>query len=648
MSYRLNRTDGQLLVDLTDGILDNTTTDITLIGKNYKGFGEFLNENFIKLMENFASTSQPANPMVGQLWFDKQDNRLKVYDGETFRPATGSVVSSSQPSNLNIGDIWIDNLENKLYIWDGTDLTLIGPEYSAAQGKTGFEVASQLDTTDVQRTILKLFLGDTLVGIYSPAEFIVPTEYAIPGFPVWAEDTFFPKRQYLKEGFNPVSTNFKWNGVAASALGLVDDAGVTKTAANFLPTDDNGETTGSIRIKNSAGLSIGVGDTEYLIAKIVGTTATLETQQSDRDFAIRVRSGNSFKPAIYVDTSQDYLGMWKTNPAQALDVNGNANVDGDVTIGGNLTVQGDSTFLNTTTLRVEDKNIELALLDDSTEGNDTQVDGAGIIVRSTQGSKDFTWSQATASWTSNQDIDIRSNPTNSEANLRIEGTGVLTKTTLGTTVTSALGLTRVGTLSELTVDDITLNGATISRINGTGLNVVAGGDISIDSQKITSVADPTDAQDVATKAYVDAEVANETRTITMDITGLTDPSPIASYDGVTNFGPQDSVKNLLTNLLDPTTLENGTTCFVLATTYSGSTVSGINVSIDTTGTGVLEKSFVSVTDAAGTGTESVIQDVSAANTASGAVSLVATRYIYEYQTAGGVWVFQTATQQTVT
>ena len=75
MSYRLNRTDGQLLVDLTDGILDTTTTDLTLIGKNYKGFGEFLNENFIGLLENFASTSQPANPMVGQIWFDKQDNR---------------------------------------------------------------------------------------------------------------------------------------------------------------------------------------------------------------------------------------------------------------------------------------------------------------------------------------------------------------------------------------------------------------------------------------------------------------------------------------------------------------------------------------------------------------------------------------------
>jgi hypothetical protein len=58
MSYRLNRTDGELLVDLTDGILDTSTTDITLVGKNYKGFGEFINENFIKMLDNFGMTSK--------------------------------------------------------------------------------------------------------------------------------------------------------------------------------------------------------------------------------------------------------------------------------------------------------------------------------------------------------------------------------------------------------------------------------------------------------------------------------------------------------------------------------------------------------------------------------------------------------------
>ena len=275
MSYRINRTDGELLIDLTDGIIDTTTTDLTLIGKNYKGFGEPFNENFVKLLENFASTSQPANPMVGQIWFDKQDTRLKVYDGVTFRAASGSIVSSTQPGNLTTGDIWIDNLNNKLYLFDGTDLVLVGPTYSAGQGKTGFETASQLDTTDVQRTVLKLFLGGTLVGVYSPETFIIPNDFAIPGLSADPNDTFTPKRQKLFKGFNianlegeTATSGFWWRGTAEKAKKLIDDAGNERGSENFLPTDANGATTGSLRIKNSAGLSVGVGDTEFGILKV--------------------------------------------------------------------------------------------------------------------------------------------------------------------------------------------------------------------------------------------------------------------------------------------------------------------------------------------------------------------------------------------
>lgn len=643
MSYRLNRTDGELLVDLTDGILDTTTTDITLIGKNYKGFGEFLNENFIALMENFASTSQPANPMVGQLWFDKQDNRLKVYDGTSFRPATGSVVSSTQPSNLNVGDIWIDNEENKLYIWDGTDLTLVGPQYSAVQGKSGFEVSSQLDTTDVQRTILKLFLGGSLVGVYSPETFYIPPEFALAGYPLVSGDAL--NRQLLEKGFNVVNSEFFYRGTATSAKGLLDDAGVTKTAENFLPTDANGATTGSLRIKNSAGISVGVGETEYAILKIAGTTTSLEAQQSNADLAIRVRSGASFLNALYVDTSEQKVGIWKANPSYSLDVTGDGRFTSNLTVGGNLLVEGDTTYLNTSTLRVEDKNIELGLLDDSTEGDDATIDGGGIILRSSNGSKDWTWEQSTNSFTSNVDIDLEANVGNPDPSYNIDGTSILTKTTLGSTVTSALGVTILGVQSELTVDNIKLDSATIERINGAGLNIVAGGDITIDSQNITGLAEPTATTDATTKNYVDVEIASQDVYLSMDVTGLTDPAAIGSGDG-----PKDSIKTLLQNMKAASTVETGTTAYVLATSYTGSTVSGIQIDITTSPdtSGVLTKSTISVDKDNVSSSESVIQDISESNTASGVVSLTPTRYIYEYTASGSNWVFVRRTLQTVT
>ena len=643
MSYRLNRTDGELLVDLTDGILDTTTTDITLIGKNYKGFGEFLNENLIKIMENFASTSQPANPMVGQLWYDKQDARLKVYDGTVFRPATGSVVSSTRPSNLNAGDLWIDNENNKLYIWDGTDLTLVGPDYDAGQGKTGFEVASQLDSTDVQRTILKLFLGGTLVGVYSPETFYIPPEFAIAGYPLVAGDA--QNRQLLEKGFNVVSAEFFYRGTATAAKGLLDDAGVTKTATDFVPTIGNASMTGSLKIKNSAGLSVGIGETEYAILKIAGTTSTLETQQSNADIALRVKTGSSFINALYVDTSEQKVGIWKANPSYSLDVTGTGRFTSNLTVGGNLLVEGDTTYFNTTTLRVEDKNIELGLLDDSTEGDDNAIDGGGIILRSSNGSKDWTWEQTTNSYTSNVDIDLDENVGNPVPSYNIGGTSVLTKTTLGSTVTSALGVTILGVQSELTVDDIKLNGATIQRINGAGLNVVAGGDITIDSQNITGLAEPTTSTDATTKNYVDVQIANQDVYLSMDVTGLTDPAAIGSGDG-----PKDSIKTLLQNMKAASSVEDGTTAYVLATSYSGSTVSGIVVDITTSPntSGVLTKSVISVDKDNISSSESVIQDISQSNSASGTINLTATRYIYEYTASSNVWVFVRRTLQTVT
>ena len=641
MSYRINRTDGELLIDLTDGIIDNTTTDITLIGKNYKGFGEYFNENFVKLLENFASTSQPANPMVGQIWFDKQDTRLKVYDGVNFRAASGSIVSSTQPSNLTTGDIWIDNLNNKLYLFDGTDLVLVGPTYDAGQGKTGFETASQLDTTDVQRTILKLFLGGTLVGIYSPETFIIPTQYSIPGLSEDPDDTFTPKRQKLYKGFNiadssqeTATTGFWWRGTATTAKKLIDDSGNERSAENFLPTDGNGATTGSIRIKNAAGLSVGVGDTEFGILKVSGTTTILETQQSNADLAVRVRTGSSFLNAFYVDASEQKAGIFTTNPSATLDVNG------DVKVQGSLTVAGDSTFINASTLRVEDKNIELGLLDDSTEGNDSAIDDGGIILRSSDGSKDFTWKQATESWTSNQNIDLE----NDGLGYKIGGSIVLTKTALASSVTSAPGLTSFGTLAELTVDNVKLDGQTISRVGGAGLTVDAAGDTSFSNNKIIDVATPTDGNDVANKAYVDTQISASSLIVPIDVTGLSDPNDILTGDG-----PVNSIRNILQLLRNASATENGTVAKILATSYSNSTVSGIGITVSTSpdSTGVLEKSTVSVRDAADTGSESVIQDITASNTASGTVSLTATRYIYEFTNVAGTWTYSTGTRTLV-
>jgi hypothetical protein len=285
------------------------------------------------------------------------------------------------------------------------------------------------------------------------------------------------------------------------------------------------------------------------------------------------------------------------------------------------------------------------LLDDSTEGNDATIDGGGIILRSSNGSKDLVWEQTTNSWTSNVDVDLEENVGNPLPSYNIGGTSVLTKTTLGSTVTSALGVTILGVQSELTVDDIKLDSATIERINGTGLNIVAGGDIIVDSQNITGLAEPTTSSDAATKNYVDTQIDLQTLVMSMDITGLTDPDDIT-----TNNGPTNSIATLLENLKPASSVENGAYMRILATSYSGSTVSGISVDITTSPdtSGVLTKSSVSVDKNNVVNDVTVIQDISESNTASGIINLTATRYIYIYQASAGIWNFQSRILQTVT
>jgi len=200
MSYKLNKTNGELLVDLVDGQLDTTSTDIALVGRNYKGYGEAINENLIKMLENFAKTSAPGAPLVGQLWYDTAEQRLKIYTGETFRSAAGAVVSQSQP-NLVAGDLWIDSLNNKLYFFDGSDIVLVGPQYTASQGKTGTEAFTILDTNGQDQTVLYLYINGQLNGIYSRTEF--RPKVNIVGFPVDPDDNRVPKRQLIRIGFNP-------------------------------------------------------------------------------------------------------------------------------------------------------------------------------------------------------------------------------------------------------------------------------------------------------------------------------------------------------------------------------------------------------------------------------------------------------------
>ena len=628
MSYRINKANGDLLVDLVDGQIDVTSSSLTLVGRNYTGFGEAVNENFVKLLENFSNTTAPSTPITGQLWFDTTEQRLKIYNGTSFKSAGGPIVSASQPTMV-AGDLWIDSKNNQLYFFDGTDLVLAGPPYQAGQQKTGFEVQSVIDSVNVTRTALKLFIGGQLVGVFTDSQFYVEQVNGIPGFPQDANDTQIPKRQLYKKGFNPIATDFKYLGIAESAESLIDAGGTKFNTTSFMSAVGATQTTGKLSVKNQAGLAVGVGDIEYGILKVNSGTnqLELEAQQANTDINLKVRKGNAYISGIVIDAATERVGVFTDNPTVELDVTGAGKFSGNVTVGGNLLVSGDTTYLDTTTLRVEDKNIQLGLQGDSTEGNDAAIDGGGITLSSSQGSKDIIWLDATNSWTFNQNIDLITNEINGDPGYKIDGTTVLSKTEIASTVTTATGLINIGTLGSLNIDNLGFDGSTIT-VTGGGLNIISSGDIAVNTQKITGVTDPTDAQGVATKNYVDITIDAENVGLSLDITGFSNPNA----GGVGN-GPINDVIAVLQTLY-PANTKNGAIATIHCTNYAGAS---INISQGLL-SGALNKSYIAVDKDNVSSSTSVMQDLAvAAGGVSGSATITPTRYTMTFTSNGTSW-----------
>lgn len=183
MPYTINRYNGTVIATVSDGTIDSTT-DLKLIGKNYAGYGEVQNENFLFLLENFANTNPPPRPLSGQLWFDSTTSKLKFYDGTKFRTTGGAEVSGSAPTGLTVGDFWWDSQNKQLYTWDGATYILVGPQGVAGSQTTQMRSRSVRDTLGASHAIIESIVdGDTIFIISADATFTLDsTTSSITGF----------------------------------------------------------------------------------------------------------------------------------------------------------------------------------------------------------------------------------------------------------------------------------------------------------------------------------------------------------------------------------------------------------------------------------------------------------------------------------
>ena len=596
MAYLINKSDGTVLATVSDGQVDNLTTDLTLIGKNYSGFGESLNENFVKLLENFANVSRPPHPVRGQIWFDVTELKLKVYNGTAFQPVSSATISTTQPTTLTPGDLWFNDTDKQLYFYDGTQVILLGPSYTVSQGVSGLKVLTVLDTLNQSRVVTLLYNNGTLLGIFSKDSFT--PKIPIDGF----SGDIIP-------GFNQGTlSGLKFNVTVTNSEQL---GGVSSTT--YIKNNTNSVISGRLAVLDG----IEVGDSQQVKLRAVNGDLLLQNVAANKYVILSARRGVMQEDAIRIEPETRTVNLYKDYTGSSVVVGGALTVKGD------LTVEGDVVTVNTSIVTVEDKNIELAKV---TTPADATADGGGIILKGTT-DKTITWTTASQAWNSSEHINLAS-----DRYYAIDGVPLLEKVgstfQLTSAVTLATGIQIYGVQSEFTIRNVYVTGNTITAIDDTLAGGIVADDIDIrvepkgdgnlvlvGSPQIKGVGEPSDIQDAATKNYVDVQLKAKSLALTMDIS-----------DGISNSG----IAGWLEVIAPVAEYANGTVARILCTSLSNST-SLVDLNIN------LNKSTGQVNTPTGVGT--ALLDVTFSNTTVPAPAVIVSRLVKTFQILGGAWTF---------
>jgi microcystin-dependent protein len=301
----------------------NTQTSLAFPGRNQVGYSSLFGENFLHLLENFSNTTSPDNPVQGQLWYDSSEgvNQLKIYNGTNWLPAGSINKSTTAPTTGAVGDLWVDTIHQQLYLYSGVNWILVGPTFSSGL-KSGLQVEIVQDSTGVDRTVLKTYLNDQVVSIYSTQAFV--PKIGINGF-----STIYPGVNVSSANFTSGAAKTKLWGISEKAESLIVN-NIVVPSSSFLRSDTPNLTTYPISIRTDAGIT--VGSENQLKLQITSAVGTIyhSTPQSALD--LQINKNGLPTTLVRLDARTGNIGINNPAPQATLDVNGTAIFSGDVRI----------------------------------------------------------------------------------------------------------------------------------------------------------------------------------------------------------------------------------------------------------------------------------------------------------------------------
>ena len=326
MSYSITNSSGNLIATVQDATINAVTTSLSLIGRDYAGYGAFLNENFVYLLENFANNAAPSNPVTGQLWYNTTLNTLEVYNSALggWKPISSSIAASTAPANAvsTVGDLWWNTANNQLYVYSGTAWILIGPPSTTAGVTSGAVVETIYDSSNNPHVVIKFYISNNIVGIVSYDGQFTP-QTTLSGFPT------------INPGFNLATSDVligsQFTGDASNALKL---NGLSASA--FLRSDQNATTAYQI----TAGAGFVVASDLYTTLDAANNQVSINSVTNNRNLNFYVNQNNIKTAAIGITASTGTVTFANI-----------VNVGGALTSFGAFTANSTVSIVGTTTLQ---------------------------------------------------------------------------------------------------------------------------------------------------------------------------------------------------------------------------------------------------------------------------------------------------------
>jgi Chaperone of endosialidase len=464
MSYEIQLTNGSVLIaSLADNSADGPGqatqhSSITLIGRDYVGYGQFLNDNLIHMLENFSNTSSPSDPLIGQLWWDSTNKVLKTYSGTSWKVNTAVTTSTSFPTDVSTigGDLYFDTYNKQLWCWNGSTWTLIGPQSSVSTGNTGAFPAVISDTSSGTHQVIELTINGTIYAIIATNAFTT----ALTGF-----TNIVPGLNFSTAATFPLQLNTQYTTATANTIVQRDSSG-SITGNTINGTVINGTTVNATTINGSLNGTL----TGNVIASTV-TSSTISTGT--------LVASSSISGTLVTASQPNITSLGNVTNIQ---LNGSATLNGQAI----ATIGGSSSFTSI-------NNTVIGNLTPSTGAFTTLSVGTALTPTA---NAVISLGTSTAFWNNFYTVTGGFNNINLASSLTFgSATGSSTSATLGVTGGS------LQLASTIANNGINL----VASIGGTSTTVLS---ISGTTGLATVYGNPTNSLGIATKNYVDSAISN--------------------------------------------------------------------------------------------------------------------------------------------